>query len=1150
MVELSYRNCLLSSLKHTLACFAFIVSFNVFGQSAQEADDSKFDFIPASPNATALGEYGSHPVDLSNGAVNVNIPIYNFQTKNITVPISMSYRTTGLKVDDVESWLGLGWVLNAGGVVKRTIMDVADEANIRKPIPYPQNTAMDDFEMLKFIERDIVSQRFDTQQDEFSFNFMGNSGKFVFDRTGKAIISPKSRMQVERSLDQLGHGEIIITTSDGVKYYFGGDNVEVTNMTNAGGSGCARSFDLHRVTAWYLSKIEHPSGTKVYFDYAKSGYSSYDYGIQRSESRLYASYNPCPDACENFREVKCRTLFEIQQGVRLSRIHSDNGSVEFKFGSNNMIQQIHVFDDKFQLRKRYTTEYKSVVPSTFLNEYSSGLPRYFLKIFAELDSKNLDTISTYKLNYIDVENVPPRLSYAQDHWGYFNGANNTDFLPISDHYLFDDDYTNDPPGNYGGVNAVADREPNFEYAKIGALESITYPTGGKTSFEYESHTKYGTIQQSTESSVGVSAIDTQVVLSSPFTVALLGEVDVYMNLTMESGGTLIKPCTFRIIDDATNNIIYSNNLSLDPGETEITQMVPVSLVEGNYQIEVDLEGVDVNAEMSFTYISEVLDSDENSQIGGVRIARMIDNSLGGESEPIVKEYDYNHFGTLQSSAIPMGDPYYITKKKEESSCALADGNGASYGVVVKTCEYMTLSSSSATKLYNSGGSHIAYSNVTIRYGENGEGGKEEVAYKVFGDASSRLVLGERLHSAPYSDLGWGNGLEEERRVYKKTSGGFQLVRETINEYDYDPLGFEEVKNLLIRKKYQPAINNVYYYECNSFNIGFEVKGERCVATHDHEYWLGLKPFCIAPGADVREYSYYKHPCFGKEVEEIVETYWYFDHLDIMEYSRASHWFYKERMIETQYDDDGDSQVITHDYFYDNPEHLQMTKYTVTDSKGREVTEHYYYPEDFDESLGNNLIELKNRNIVVPIKTERLVDGQQVGGTIFKYNEIGQPLEQYTYRTEVPGPNPIHSSSEYLPAMYELIQSWNYNDDNNLLEHQLTDNMSTTFIWGYTGNYPVARIDNATYAEVDALDLEWELNDYGSLSTNDLNTIRTQLPDAMITTYTFDVLDGVTTITSPNGQVATFRYENGRFVEQSDHNEHVLKRIEYNFSSSN
>src|SRR5688572_5624468 len=82
--------------------------------------------IPPSPNSVAMQRYGDIPVGLYTGTPNISIPLFEAKSGDISVPISISYHASGIKVADEASRVGLGWVLNAGGVISRNIVGADD----------------------------------------------------------------------------------------------------------------------------------------------------------------------------------------------------------------------------------------------------------------------------------------------------------------------------------------------------------------------------------------------------------------------------------------------------------------------------------------------------------------------------------------------------------------------------------------------------------------------------------------------------------------------------------------------------------------------------------------------------------------------------------------------------------------------------------------------------------------------------------------------------------------------------------------------------------------------------------------------------------------------------------------------------------------
>src|SRR5690349_2361229 len=97
-------------------CFIFLfVSFQIIAQDVVKR------IVPPTPNATALGVYGAVPVSLHTGIPNISIPLYQMSGTDIQLPIELTYHASGVKVEQMASWVGLGWALNAGGVVTREV---------------------------------------------------------------------------------------------------------------------------------------------------------------------------------------------------------------------------------------------------------------------------------------------------------------------------------------------------------------------------------------------------------------------------------------------------------------------------------------------------------------------------------------------------------------------------------------------------------------------------------------------------------------------------------------------------------------------------------------------------------------------------------------------------------------------------------------------------------------------------------------------------------------------------------------------------------------------------------------------------------------------------------------------------------------------
>lgn len=80
-----------------------------------------------SPDAVALGKFGETPVDYFTGVPSISVPIYTIQAGPISLSIGLSQHSSGLRPAETPSWVGHGWVLNAGGMISRTVQGIEDE---------------------------------------------------------------------------------------------------------------------------------------------------------------------------------------------------------------------------------------------------------------------------------------------------------------------------------------------------------------------------------------------------------------------------------------------------------------------------------------------------------------------------------------------------------------------------------------------------------------------------------------------------------------------------------------------------------------------------------------------------------------------------------------------------------------------------------------------------------------------------------------------------------------------------------------------------------------------------------------------------------------------------------------------------------------
>jgi YD repeat-containing protein len=463
----------------TFLSLFLIPIFNLTGQ---------IDVFTNSPDAASLGSYGSVPVGLFTGTALMNIPLFELKTKNLSLPISLNYSSNGLVVDKVASRVGFDWSLFAGGAIVRQIVGLPDDK--KGLLPYPgslSGQALSDFILTYYNMNDF-------EPDIYSYNFDGYTGTFIFDHQDSVIQVPAGNLHITRN----DFSSFNIKVPNGVLYQFG--RREDINCHYG-------SCDLFTSTpsSWFLTKILHPSGDEILFHYSASYYVNYFSGISQTITDRFLSGEPrggdCP--CE-MNEIK--PIINSVTTFHLDSITAvDNWKVVFEHsdGRNDLVDGYKL--DRILQYNAQGEEIKSVWMSYIFPENNSSYPpqstvfpyvltgdhtnelkfRMFLKSINIIDKVEKDRLE-YEFEYNDLGGLPSRLSYAQDHWGFFNGKySNNCLIPTS---------TDQIPEAYSllrniisSLNLNGNREANGLYSRKGMLKKITYPTRGYTEIEYESH---------------------------------------------------------------------------------------------------------------------------------------------------------------------------------------------------------------------------------------------------------------------------------------------------------------------------------------------------------------------------------------------------------------------------------------------------------------------------------------------------------------------------------------------------------------------------------------------------------------------------------------------------------------------------------------
>ena len=219
--------------------------------SAQSIADIQMPkILPPAPDAAALGKYGQIPVDKSTGIPSISIPLYEIKTPRFTLPISLSYHSSGIKVDETASWVGIGWSLNAGGVVTRSMVDLADDGVNGYLYGYhiiPQaQDIINNYHADSTFLQNVCHNIQDSQPDNFFYNFAQQSGAFIFgpDAARTPLLTPYKPLNI--TYTGVGsNSSFTIIDDKGDTYIFHDNEFSTSNV----------SADMSGVSSWYLSKM-------------------------------------------------------------------------------------------------------------------------------------------------------------------------------------------------------------------------------------------------------------------------------------------------------------------------------------------------------------------------------------------------------------------------------------------------------------------------------------------------------------------------------------------------------------------------------------------------------------------------------------------------------------------------------------------------------------------------------------------------------------------------------------------------------------------------------------------------------------------------------------------------------------------------------
>ena len=1053
---------------------------------AGEIVDYKITVPP--PQAYSFAQYADMPVSLYTGTPSIDIPLYTIQVGEYSFPISLSYHASGIKVSQEARWVGLGWNLNAGGNISRTIRGMDDliggyyyqDALIPPMVDFDRTDLLSSAPIDQYIAMLKIRDEIDPEPDVFYYNFMGYTGKFYCKNSGSKeengfyIENPEHNLKISFSYQEL---KFSITTPDGIQYIF---NISSRTKTSSvkfdeirGPYTDMKSFPYNEfrsesITSWDLSEIILPNKEKILFEYTFLN----DPFLPSSSNILQKEYHTIDILKDTgiayYGDKREETIFSVNRvtdQTLLKTITWSSGSISFStssrldFGKNTIqFGNDYLKLDKMSIFK--TGENRPIKEIIFHESYFANPDEpedwYNLRLRLDSISECYGSIrDVHKFGYDTRHPLPPKYSLAQDLWGYYNGINNTKYfyppITVSQDYTKLDGKT--VAYKKGEILSGGARQARAEYITTAMLTSIESPEGAITQFEYEPNTAEGeyekieflrkdTLRKATKDSI-VS-----------FDFNLQNAAYIKLNFIYNEGATGIynhpyADSIISIYDQKGKNIKHWRPRQ-HPTALYLFITDSSKYEKGDYRLVLRANGLSQEIFLTIYDAPTVVGPVPG---GGVRIARI--------KSPInTKEFLYTKEDGTSTSGIFVREPFH-----ESLQAFYEESNNQIDALVTYLVQQSDPVYPLASPTVNSA---IGYSCVrVITRGEDKSIQEEYCYYNQQEKVNRRFVglPGEQIYT---------NGKLKSYRMYN----GNELEQNTEYEYRSDTV----------------AILNAWFQDyCNFGEItAYHVPIEHC-----------------------------------RLEQESQTTY---DHTHRSENTKTTTYTY-------------------------NSSNYQPSEVSVYDGLQEKTVRTTYSVDLKDQTPYSEMCDNVNNRVSLPIETRSYKNGDLVQKELHTYKKNTKsgnfvPDAVYNYylgskqtASDFNGSN----LSQYGLPDYTLS---GYDKYDNITEVKSRTGESEVYIWGYNGQYVIARIVNATRSLIEGYGIG-SLDSFASgaepseADWNKLNALRNSLPQCMVYTYKYEPMVGLIETTDPKGMTLYYEYDaKGRLTIERDNNRNMIRSYRY------
>lgn len=249
---------------------------------------------------------------------------------------------------------------------------------------------------------------------------------------------------------------------------------------------------------------------------------------------------------------------------------------------------------------------------------------------------------------------------------------------------------------------------------------------------------------------------------------------------------------------------------------------------------------------------------------------------------------------------------------------------------------------------------------------------------------------------------------------------------------------------------------------------------------------------------------------------------------------------------------------TYEYQYYGDKVFTTTKTYNYNSNNFITNQNEIFPDGSTKSIGRGYASEWN--------VQRLIENNIIGVPIYESHSTNLSTKEFLTKFEDANhlnPTSVIQTNQRINGSTTttdtVVKYTTYDSKGNLLEYMNIADIPTTIIWGYNNTQPIIKIEGVKYNDVKSLqvvldaisasnaDAEDSSKEGDLLTTFNNLRINSSLSNYQITTYTYDPLIGVTSITSPNGMKEFYKYDSANRLEKIvDNDGNILKEYKYNY----